>query len=215
MPELEFSVESVDVEPFSATPQLCCKLGVTNREPHTKIENIALHVQVRVDALRRRYAPADQQRLYDLFGDSANWGRTLRSLLWANTGASVPAFEKRCFIVVPLPCSFDFNIAATKYLHALGDGEVPLEFLFSGSVFYRAPDGALQIVQIPWSSEASFCLDVSVWQEMMARYYPDSVWLRVPREVFDRLYRYKQAVGHASFEHALAHLLEANEATVP
>jgi hypothetical protein len=36
---------------------------------------------------------------------------------------------------LPAPCSCDFNIAATKYFHGLEQGDVPLNFLFSGSIF--------------------------------------------------------------------------------
>ena len=38
---------------------------------------------------------------------------------------------------LPVPCTYDFEVAAAKYLHALRDGEVPLRVLFSGTVFTR------------------------------------------------------------------------------
>ena len=50
-----------------------------------------------------------------------------------------------------MPCSYDLEVAAAKYLDALPDGEVPLAFHFSGRIFYRGEDGRLQIVLTPWT----------------------------------------------------------------
>jgi hypothetical protein len=43
----------------------------------------------------------------------------------------------------------------------------------------------------------------------MTHYYPDSSWLRLQQEVFDRLYRYKLRHGFASWERALGSLLDS------
>ena len=43
--------------------------------------------------------------------------------------------------IVALPCSYDFDVAANKYLYALDDGEIPLLMLFSGTVFTRGANG--------------------------------------------------------------------------
>jgi hypothetical protein len=48
-----------------------------------------------------------------------------------------------------VPCTFDFDLAATKYFPALGSGEIPLCVMFSGTVFYQSEDGALQIAHVP------------------------------------------------------------------
>jgi hypothetical protein len=111
---------------------------------------------------------------------------------------------------MPVPCTYDFEVVSAKYFHALGDGEIPLEFLFSGTIFYRGADGALQIVQIPWEKEAQFRLPVCVWQQMMAQYFPNSAWLRVRRDTFDRLYAYKVCTGLPTWEAALEQLLRAS-----
>ena len=42
---------------------------------------------------RRGYAPKEQARLLDLFGNPERWGQTLRSLLWMHTSIVVPHFE--------------------------------------------------------------------------------------------------------------------------
>ena len=53
-----------------------------------------------------------------------------------------------------MPCSYDLEVTASRYLDALTDGTVPLEFLFSGSVFYTGGDGELQTTRLSWNSEA-------------------------------------------------------------
>ena len=107
-----------------------------------------------------------------------------------------------------MPCTYDFNVAAAKYFHALRDGEVPLLLLFSGTVFYRGEGGALQIAPVPWSKEAAFRLPVRVWKEMMERHYPNSAVLRLRRDVFDRLHRFKVERGLPTFDQAMEALLE-------
>ena len=57
--------------------------------------------------------------------------------------------------ILPVPCSYDLNIAATKYFYVLEEGEVPLLFLFSGTIFYAGADGRLQVQQISWNNECS------------------------------------------------------------
>ncbi|HEX6011417.1 MAG TPA: DUF6084 family protein [Geminicoccaceae bacterium] len=47
-----------------------------------------------------------------------------------------------------------------------------------------------------------------LWQETMDRYYPNSAWLRLDRDVFDAFYRYKRQGGFTTWEKALASLLE-------
>ena len=112
-----------------------------------------------------------------------------------------------------MPCTYDFNVAATKYFYALSDGEVPITLLFSGTVFYAAADGALQVDQIPWEKEATFRLPVKTWQEMMDLYYPNSAWLRLYRDTFDRLHRYKIRHGLPTWEQALERLLDGATGT--
>ncbi len=122
----------------------------------------------------------------------------------------VPPFSGSTVVDLPVPCSFDFNVAATKYFYALEDGEVPLCLLFSGTIFYTAEDGFLQVSQIPWEKEATFRLPVSVWKEMIELYYPNSTWLRLGRDAFDRLYHYKSEHGIPTWEQAVERLLDSN-----
>jgi len=115
---------------------------------------------------------------------------------------------------LPVVCSYDFEVAAAKYFYALEDGEVPLLFLFSGTVFYAAGEGRLQITQISWEKEAPFRLPIHVWKEMMDHYFPNSAWLRVGKDVFDRLYAYKARHALPTWDDALDRLLGEHETEV-
>jgi hypothetical protein len=208
MPDLSFQVEGAEVEPYAAAPLLKFKLRLTNAPAEEAIGAVALQCQIRIEPLRRRYGPRDHERLLDLFGAPDRWGQTMRNMLWTHTSAGVPPFTGSALVDLPVPCSYDFNVAATKYFYALEEGEVALLLLFSGTIFYEAPDGALQIAQIPWEKEATFRLPVATWQRLMDLYYPNSAWLNLPRDAFDRLYRYKMRHGLPTWEQTLDRLLD-------
>jgi hypothetical protein len=210
--DLKFTVEGAEQQPHSAAPLLVFKLRIAETiadEEPTTIPAIALRCQIRIEPTRRRYAPAEQEQLLDLFGEPERWGQTLRSALWTHTSVVVPPFTGSTVVDLPVPCSFDFNVAATKYFHALEDGEVPLCLLFSGTVFYTAEDGYLQVSQIPWEKEANFRLPVSVWKDMIDVYYPNSAWLCLGRDAFDQLYRWKCSQGIPTWEQAIERLLDS------
>jgi hypothetical protein len=211
MPDLNFRIEGVEVPPFAATPLLAFRLGINNVEAHDPIHSIILRCQIQIAATRRRYSPPEQERLLDLFGEPDRWSQTLHSLLWTHASVVVPAFEGSSTVDLNVPCTYDFNVAATKYFYALDDGEVPLLFLFSGTIFYAVEDGALQIAQVAWNKEASFQLPILVWQEMMDQYYPNNVWLPLRKDVFDRLYHYKRRHGLPTWEYVLERLLPPSD----
>jgi len=210
MPDLTFRIESANIVPYAMAPTLAFRLAITNVIPDEPIHTIALRCQIQIDVSRRRYAPEEQDRLLDLFGTPDRWSQTLRGLLWTNISLVVPAFTGTGTVTdLQIPCTFDFNIAATKYFGALKEGDIPLNILFSGTVFYAAPGGDLQVAPIPWDREASFRLPVKVWREMMDFYYPNSVWVNLRRDVFDRLYLHKMQRSLPTWEQALEELLDA------
>jgi hypothetical protein len=212
MVELDFSAEGARFEPYSVSPLMLFGLRVTNKTPALGVQNVSLQCQIRIEPTRRLYGGEEHDRLVDLFGEPERWGQTLHSFLWTHASVSVPPFETECRIDLPVPCSSDFNIAATKYFYGLQNGEAPLSLLFSGTVFYRAEDGRLQIEQISWTKEATYRLPVGAWQAMMDHYYPDSAWLLLERDVFERLYAYKRRNGLPSWEHAVRTLLDSQPA---
>ncbi len=210
-PELNFQVESAEAVPFAAAPLLVFKLHITNRGAPKPIQTIALRCQIQIEATRRRYSAGEQERLRDLYGEPERWSQTLGAMLWTHVSVIVPSFNGSTIVDLPVPCTFDFNVAATKYFAGLEDGEVPLNLLFSGTVFYEAGDARLQVEQIPWDREAKFRLPVQVWKRMMDSYYPNSAWLSLRRDVFDRLYRYKMRRGIPTWEQTLESVLPIDE----
>jgi len=214
MPDLSFEIEGASVVPFAATPTLVFRLQIKNATASETIHTIALRCQIQIEVTRRRYTSEEQERMLDLFGTPDRWSQTLRSLLWTNLNMVVPNFPGASTVAdLHVPCTFDFNVAVTKYFEGLTDGDIPLNMMFSGTVFYEPPDNGLQVAPISWEQEARFKLPVKVWREMMDSYYPNNVWLNLRRDVFDRLYRYKMQHGIPTWEQALEEVLPM-EATV-
>lgn len=212
MPDLAFRIDGCEVARFSATPEIIFKLHVTNSDPSETIHTVALHSQIQIEVTRRRYSPHSQAELQDLFGDPSRWSQTLRSLLWTHVNLNVPAFRGSTDIDLQVPCTFDFNVAATKYFHGLEDGDVPLCAMFSGSVFYSRDGEPMQVAPISWDKETRFTLPVQVWRDMMDSYYKGVAWLCLRRDVFERLYRYKVQRGIPTWEQTVESILQAEDA---
>jgi hypothetical protein len=214
MPDLSFEVIGAEVPPYAAVPTLIFKLRVTNADAQERIHSVTLRSQVQLAVTRRRYSPEAQAQLLEVFGEPERWGETLRSLLWTHVNAVVPQFSGSVIIDLPIACTYDFEVVATKYFSALGDGEVPLLFLFSGTVFYENEEGNLQAGQISWTKESSYRFPITIWQEMMARYYPNSTYIRLHKDIFDRLYQYKATHGLPTWEDVIGRLLQTSEKEV-
>jgi len=206
VPELSFQIEGAHAVPYAVTPLLGFDLKVTNNSAE-RVHTIALRCQIQIEATRRRYDPRDQERLADLFGEPKRWGQTLRTLLWTQVSLIVPGFTASTQTELPVPCTFYFNVAVVKYFQGLQDGEVPLCFQFSGTVFYESEMGGLQVAPISWDKEAKFRLPVKSWKEMMDVYYPSSAWLCLRRDVVERLEQHKVRMGTPTWEEMLEHLL--------
>jgi len=198
--ELGFSVLGAARVEHTAVPTLRFALGVSSETP---VRSVLLDVQIQIAARRRGYDASAHERLFELFGPVADWGTTLRTLLWTRTTLVVPAFEDSTVVDLDVPCSYDLEVAASRYLDALSDGDVPLEFLFSGSVFYTGSAGELQTTRLSWESEAGYALPVRVWKETMERYFRGTAWVRLSKESFDRLSAYKSRNALASWDEAL------------
>jgi hypothetical protein len=214
MPDLNFKVEGAQAVPYGASPLLAFNLRVTNAGPEPAIHTVVLRAQIQIDVTRRHYAPEEQAKLQDLFGEPDRWAKTLRSLLWTHANVVVPGFAKETVLEMQVPCTFDFNVAATKYFHGLSDGDLPLNFLFSGTVFYADDNEHLQVAPISWEKEAKFRLPLKTWKDLIDQYYPNSAWLYLRRDVFDRLYQYKVRHGIPTWEQVIERVLAATEETV-
>ncbi len=206
MPDLDFHIVGAEVHHYAATPSLLFKLRIDSRGDE-ELRSIMLSTQIRIVPRHRAYLPSEEQKLRELFGATERWGTTLNSLLWTHVTLQVPPFEESTVVDLSVPCTYDFEVVSAKYFNALEEGELPLEFLFSGSMFYQSPVG-LQVTQIPWEKEAAYRLPVQLWQEMMAHYFPNSAWLRVRKDAFDRLYDYRMRHGLTTWEATLESLLD-------
>jgi hypothetical protein len=144
----------------------------------------------------------------ELFGPPEGWGKTLRNRLWAHANATVGAFRGSTETILPVPCTYDLNIASTRYFYGLEGGEIPLLFLFSGSIFYSGPDQRLQVVPISWNAECAYRMPTEVWRNLMEQHYPNTAWLSLRRDAFDQLYAYKRRHGIVSWEQAIEQLLQ-------
>jgi uncharacterized protein DUF6084 len=205
LPDLSFAITGACVAPNAATPQLNFKLQITNAGPEP-IHSVALRAQVQIEPVRRRYTSEEQQNLKELFGESERWSKSLHPLVWTNASLAVPSFQGSTLVELPVECTFDFNVAITKYIYGLKDGDLPLSMLFSGTIFYAGPT-SLQVAQIPWDREANYRLPIRIWNDMMDSYYPNSAWICLRRDVFERLYEYKSRHGLTSWEQALERML--------
>lgn len=205
MPDLRFQLEDVSPIRNAVTPQLAFKVSITNSEPEP-IHSIALRAQIQIEPVRRRYTATEQEHLKELFGGPERWSTSLHPLLWTNANVNVPGFTGSTIMEIPVACTFDFNVAITKYIYGLDGGDLPTSCMFSGSVFHAGRMG-LQIAQIPWDREASYRLPVRVWKEMMDVYYPDTAWICLRRETFERLYEFKSRHGIPTWEQAFERLL--------
>ncbi len=206
VPELSFAVlDAAPVAP-AAVPTLGFALRI-GAPPGRRIRSVLLDTQIQIAARRRAYDAAAHDRLFELFGATAGWGNTLRNLLWVRTTLVVPPFSDETVIDLHVPCSYDLEVVASRYFDALGDGDVPLEFTFSGSVFYTADDGGLQTTRISWECDADYRLPVRVWKATMEQHFRGTAWLRLDKERFDRLSAYKSRNALATWDDAVDALL--------
>jgi hypothetical protein len=204
-PDLSFAVTDVVPEPYAAAPNLLARLRIEEAtgEP---VHALALRAQVRIEPQRRRYDDAEEQALLDLFGERARFGQTLKPFAWLHASTVAQGFTGSTETDLVLPCTYDFEVSGTTYLHALRDGQIPLLFLFSGSVFSRGATG-FSVTQVPWDHEARYRLPVRVWRDLMEAHFPGSEWLRMHRDTVDALARFRHVRGLTSWDDAVAALL--------
>lgn len=209
MTEVTYAVVDVSPEPYAVTPVLTARVGVAavGDDP---VHAIALRCQVRIDPLRRRYSDEEAAGLHDLFGPRERWSTTQRTFVWLHCAVMVPGFTGGTQVELPLECTYDFEVTAAKYMHALRDGTIPLQFLFSGTVFTQGERG-FAVQQVPWDREDRYDVPVSVWRDLMDQHYPNSGWVRLGHDTVEALAAYKSEHGMLGFDDAITSLVtEAN-----
>ncbi|MGH3553516.1 MAG: DUF6084 family protein [Mycobacterium sp.] len=204
-PGLSFAVVDVTPEPYAVTPLLTARVGVSapGDEP---VHAIAMRCQVRIDPLRRGYSDDEATGLTDLFGPRERWATTQHTFLWQHCATMVPGFTGATEVALAMECTYDFEAAGAKYLHALRDGVLPLQFLFSGTVFTAGQRG-FSVQQVPWDCEARYDMPVSVWRDLIQQHYPNSGWVRLDHDTVATLAAYKSTRGLLSLDDAVSKLL--------
>jgi hypothetical protein len=207
--ELSFTVAGARPEPYAVAPQLALRMRVAEATG-VPVYAIALRAQVQIEPQRRRYAAAESERLTELFGGPERYGDTLKTMLWTHVSATVLAFEREAEFDLIVPCSYDFEVAASKYLSSLEDGDIPIVVQLSGTVFVRGENGVAAEL-VPWTCEAHHRLPVATYRATMDAHFPNAAWIRVDRDTFDALYRYKREGGFPTWEAAFARLCAREE----
>ncbi|GLX21583.1 MULTISPECIES: DUF6084 family protein [Streptomyces] len=206
MTDLTFTCTGVRADPYAAGPTLLLRLRVC-APGATRVHALALRCQLRIEPARRGYGPGEAAALQDLFGERSRWGTTLQPVQFAQVAVMVPSFTGETETEVPVPCTYDMDIAATRYFDALEDGDVPLLMLFSGTAFTGS--GGFRVEPVPWDREASYRMPVSVWREMIEQHFPGCGWLRLPRDTMDELLAFRSRHALASWESTVRALLDA------
>ena len=205
MAELSFRVVDVVPERYAAAPNLLARIRV-EETTGARVHALALRAQIRIEPQRRRYDDTEERALLDLFGDRTRFAETLRPFPWLHASTVAQGFRGSTDIELPMPCTYDFDVSGATYLHALRDGEIPLLFLFSGTVFTRGTTG-FSVEQIPWDCEARFRLPVAVWRDLMTAFFPGTEWLRMRRDTVEALAHYRHVRGLTSWDDAVTTLL--------
>jgi Family of unknown function (DUF6084) len=207
-PSLAFAVDDARAVLHAAVPTIAFELHVSSDRP---VQSIQLDIQLQIAARKRSYGEPEQERLWELFGTPDRWSDTLRTVPWLRTTVVVPPFTASTLVELPVVCTYDLEVTSARYFAALANGEIPLEFLFNGAVFYVADDGRLQTVRIAWDSEADYRLPVAVWRDAIDRHFPGCAWVRLGREPFDRLQAFKARRGLLTIDEAVIQLLDEAE----
>lgn len=229
MTSLTFEVIDAGPEAHAAVPTIMLR-GRVNESTGGTVHALVVRVQIRIEPQRRRYLPEEEDRLYELFGAPAQWADSLRPFLWTHVTTTIGGFTGSAEFDLPVPCTYDFEVAGAKYLQALEGGEIPLILLFSGTAFTQAAQapgagtmggpggvgagpsgrsaGGFIAEPISWNVEAAYRLPVSVWRGVMDLYFPNSGWVRVSRDTLDRLQHFKAAQAVPTWDQAFELLLK-------
>ncbi|MGW1541240.1 DUF6084 family protein [Streptomyces sp. NPDC002309] len=206
MTEFAFTCTGVRADPYALGPTLVFRLRVT-ASPATRVHALALRCQIRIEPARRGYGDGEAAALTDLFGERSRWGSSLKPVQFAQVQVMVPGFTGEVETDVVVPCTYDMDIASTRYFDALEDGEVPLLMLFSGTAF--TGEGGFRVEPVPWDKEAGFRMPVKTWREMVEAHFPGSGWIRLPRDTMDALVAYRSRHALPSWQETVETLLAA------
>ena len=205
MSDLTFEVVGVAPERYCAAPTITFKVRITEMSGDS-IYAVALRTQIMIEPQRRRYEPEEEQRLLAQFGERERWGQTLKPFFWATVGTMVTQFTESVEIDIQVPLTYDWELASTKFLHAIETGEVPVNLLFNGTIISKGESG-FSIEPVPWNKEARFGVPAGIWRAVMDIYFPGQAWIRFERGTMDKLERFRTIRGLTSWERTFDVLL--------
>lgn len=203
--KLRFDVRTARATTLEQTPALELELVVRERTTRP-IYAMSLASEILIEPARRRYDGATWARLEDLFGDPDTAAETARTLFWRRVDTPVRSFERETTVALTFPCDIAPDLVATRYLYAVHDGTIPLVLRFTGSVFYRDPEGGLELAQLSWASRARFELPAELWRAAIQSMHGRGAWLRFGNQIMERVRRQRLARGLPSFEVTVAAL---------
>ncbi|MFF1791996.1 DUF6084 family protein [Kitasatospora sp. NPDC058243] len=204
MTSISFACTGVRADPYAAGPALVFRLRIT-APAEVRVHALALRCQLRIEPARRRYGDAEGGRLTDLFGERSRWAGTLHPVQFAQVPLLVGAFTGETETDLVVPCTYDMDVSAARYLAALDDGDVPLLLLFSGTAF--AGPGGFQVTPVAWDQEAAVRMPVKVWREAIDAHFPGCGWLRLPADLMAELLAYRSRRALPSWEATVRELL--------
>jgi Family of unknown function (DUF6084) len=206
MSSLDFEILGARALPYAAVPTIMFSIRATEVSGDY-VHACALRAQIMIEPQKRNYNSDEHERLYELFDEPKRWGQTLKPFLWTHTGVVIPRFDGTTEFDLPMVCTYDFEVAGNKYLHSVRDGDIPLQFLFSGTFFTNGENG-FAAEPVGWNKDRSFKMPAKVWREAMDHYFPNSGWIRVRKETIDLLTKYKVSKALPTWEDAIEALLK-------
>jgi hypothetical protein len=213
MLDLAFSCHGAHPSATAASPTMVLELDVEERSGR-RVYGIGLTCQIRVEPVRRRYHPAEEEALLELFGEPGRWADSLKPIQFCTVSTMLAGFTGSTRVELAVPCTYDTEVAAARYCRALTDGEVPLLLLFSGNVYYPGGEGLL-VERVPWDLEVHFRLPVAAWRALMEAHFPGSGWLRLQTEALEALLRFRRSRMLATWEDTVSTLLKEAGVTEP
>jgi hypothetical protein len=208
MTDLTFDIRGAAPDRMALSPTLVFDLRVTTTSKAV-IHGLSMTCQIQIEPNRREHGPYEVLRLTELFGEKPRWGKTLRPFVWGRSTVMVGPFEGATGASLPVSCSYDLELAPAKYFHALENGDIPLLFLFSGTLFSEDDRGALSVERIAWDCDARYRLPVADWKALMDGHWPDAGWLRLDRQTLDALLRFKASRSLPDWNGTMKALLDA------
>lgn len=204
-----FKIAGAGAKQHAASPTISFDVHVSSTE---SVEAMVLRAEIRIEPQWREYDPEEQRLLDDIFGAPERWGTTLRALTWADVPAIVTGFNGETQTRIDVPCTYDFDVTATRFFHALSGGDVPVRMFFSGAIFYAGASG-FWCERVPWSAEAAYRMPAGVWRDAMRACYGSDAVLRVKEETLQQLHRLRALSGALSWDALFERLAGVGEPT--